>query len=272
MSSLIQESSLVRLAMNALQGVESALITVDKLSGLFCSDSADRTFHRISNLWTRSSSTLALGNLLKSIGQFGSIIFLIHKFVDYFIHLNPDAMSELEENFGKDSSENKELPKCKLSLVNQAFAVAVKKVLDGYISALNTLYASVSMRRALRNGDGGCLMDIGNAEITLLELYLHTKGLRIQMEALGNICHISDIALDFPVSSFEGLLVKANLVFADFPRGGSLLTLLYMQLKVRIAYGFHFCFKLLVTYILIVFLGGVLMPIVLSDSSNIMFI
>lgn len=227
--STLSESSLVRLAMNALQGIESALITVDKLSGLFCSDSADRTFHRISNLWTRSSSTLALGNLLKSIGQFGSIIFLLHKFVDYFIHLNPDAMSELEENRGKDS---KELPECKFSLVNQAFAIAVKKVLDGYVSALNTLHASISMRRALKNADGGCLMDVGNAEITLLELYLHTKGLRIQMEVLGNICHMSDIALGFPVSSLEGLIVKANLVFAEFPRGGSLLTLLYMQLKV----------------------------------------
>ncbi|XP_071912520.1 uncharacterized protein [Coffea arabica] len=228
----LSESSLVRLVLTALQGLESALIAVDQLSALFCSVSADRTFHRISSLWSRSSSTRSLGNLLKSIGQFGCIVFLLHKFVAYFSHLNADGDSGLQTTPKEVNGENKAQSEFKGSVVNQAFAVAVKKILDGYISALNTVHTSVSLRRNLKNSNGGCLTSVGDTEVTVLEVYLHTKGLRTQIEALGNICQICDTAYSFSLSSFEDLSAKANLEFANFPRGGTLLTFLYTQLKV----------------------------------------
>ncbi|CAH9072571.1 unnamed protein product [Cuscuta europaea] len=223
----VTESSLVRLALNSLQGVESALISIGKLSDSFCCDSADRSFHCIPSLWTRASSTLALGNLLKSIGRFGCIIFLLHKFVCYFTSSSADCNSGTDEIQGHNSS-------CQLSnhtLVNQAFAVAVGRVLDGYSSALNSLLSSVRFRRGSNAADGGCFTNVGHYEITILEVYLHTTGLRVQIEALGNICKMCDLALCFPELPFKDLLVKADLEFCNFPRSGALITFLYSQLK-----------------------------------------
>lgn len=227
-TSSISEPSLVRLIMNALQGAESSLISINKFSAMFCSQSADRSSHRISSFWTWSSSTLSLGNLLKSIGEFGLTVFLLYEFVHRF---NPYGKFEFDDPVKGNGSECLGRSECELSLVNQAFAVAVKKVLDGYISALNTIYASVTLRRTLKNRDGGCLVDIGNAEITLLEVYLHTQGLRTQMEALGNICCIYGIALKFSTSDLECLRLEANQEFSNFPRGANLLTYLYAHLK-----------------------------------------
>ncbi|CAH9115460.1 unnamed protein product [Cuscuta epithymum] len=223
----VTESSLVRLALNSLQGVESALISIGKLSDSFCCDSADRSFHCIPSLWTRASSTLALGNLLKSIGRFGCIIFLLHKFVCYFTSSSADCNSGTDEIQGHNSS-------CQLNnhtLVNQAFAVAVGRVLDGYSSALNSLLSSVRLRCGSNVADGGCLTNIGHSEITILEVYLHSTGLRVQIEALGNICKMCDLALCFPELPFKDLLVKAGLEFCNFPRSGALITFLYSQLK-----------------------------------------
>ncbi|ESQ38397.1 hypothetical protein EUTSA_v10029231mg, partial [Eutrema salsugineum] len=62
------ESSLVRLALNALQ--------------------ADRTTNKIPSLWHRLSSTDALGQILRNIGCFGSLVFLLRKFIDHFTSLN----------------------------------------------------------------------------------------------------------------------------------------------------------------------------------------
>ena len=87
---LLQEASLVRLAMNALQGVQSALISIEKISTAFCSDPADRTFHQIPSLWNRASSTHAQGKILKSIGCSGFLVFLLRRFVDYFRNSNMD--------------------------------------------------------------------------------------------------------------------------------------------------------------------------------------
>ncbi|CAI9105919.1 OLC1v1004952C1 [Oldenlandia corymbosa var. corymbosa] len=231
-TSNLSEASLVRLVMNALQGVESALVSVYEFSVLFCSESADRTFHRISSLWTRSTSTHALGNLLKSIGQFGCVIFLLQNFVEYFNHLNLNKDSG-SENISKEANEGtKRWAEDKFGVINQAFAVAVKKILDSYISSLNTLYASASLRCSLDNTDYGCLTSVGNSEVTVLEVYLHTSGLRTQIEALGNICQIYDLACSFSGESLQDLVVNANLEFAKFPRGANLLTFLYMQLKV----------------------------------------
>ncbi|KAG8388874.1 hypothetical protein BUALT_Bualt02G0170400 [Buddleja alternifolia] len=218
--------------MNALQGVESALMSIEKLSALLCYGSADRTSHRIPSVWSRCSSTSAVGNLLTSIGQFGCIIFLLRRFVNYFITPDFGGLGELEKNGKSDSFEEGKHPLRKHTLINQAFAISVRKVIDGYISALNTLSGSVSLRRFSKTNDGGCLTSIGHLEITLLEVYLHTTGLRTQIEALGNICNVNHLTVSFPVSSLEDMKTKENSEFGAFPRSGALLSFLYAQLKV----------------------------------------
>ncbi|KAL0459047.1 UNVERIFIED_CONTAM: hypothetical protein Slati_0531900 [Sesamum latifolium] len=231
-TSTVSEPSLVRLAMNALQGVESALISIEKLSALLHYSTADRTSNRIPSLWTRCSSTAAVGNLLTSIGQFGCIIFLLRRFVNYFTTPDFGGVRELDENPKSDSCEEGKYPLHNLTLINQAFAISVGKIIDGYISALNTLPASVSLRRFSKTNDGGCLASIGHSEITLLEVYLHTTGLRTQIEALGNLCNVNHLTVGFPVSSLEYLKTKADSEFSAFPKSGALLSFLYAQLKV----------------------------------------
>jgi gamma-tubulin complex component 6 len=239
----------VRLAMFALQGVQSALISIKQLSAAFCYEPADRTIHRIPSLWNRSSSTHALGKILNSIGCSGSIVFLLHNFVDYFTKSKLDESSmgkrgdnsEPERQNHHDSKEHdKNCPP--YSLVNHAFAVAVGKVLQGYLCALDTLYASVGFRRSSRSvgmplhesSMVGCLTSVVHSEITLLELYLHTKELRIQIEALGNICNLHNVARCFSASSFEDEIAKATFEFCNFCRGGDLLTYLYKLLQVSL--------------------------------------
>ncbi|XWS52751.1 hypothetical protein CRYUN_Cryun11dG0099100 [Craigia yunnanensis] len=247
-SSSVSEASLVRLALNALQGVESSLVSIEKLSAAFSSDPADRTFHQTPSLWNRSSSTHALGKILKSIGRSGFLVFLLRKFVDYFVNLNLNGNSySLEkgrensqaadnQNHGGHEVQEEEGPR--YSLVNQAFSVAVGKVLEGYICALDTLYASVNLRRSSKSVEvsscvsSGSLTSLVYSEITVLEVDLHTKELRTHIEALGNICNLHNLALCFSESSFEELIYKATMVFHNFFRGGDLLSYLYTQLKV----------------------------------------
>ncbi|XP_042002632.1 uncharacterized protein LOC121751889 [Salvia splendens] len=231
-TSTVSDPSLVRLAMNALEGVESALISIEKLSALLCCSSADRTSHRNPSLWSRSSSTVAIGNILISIGQFGCMIFLLRRFVDYFTNPDFDGVRDLKEKPNADSGEEGNSILHGFTLINHAFAISVGKVIDGYISALNTLSASVSLRRFLKTKDGGCLTNIGHSEMTLLGVYLHTAELRTQMEALGNLCNVDHLTDNFPVSSLEVLRAKPNSEFSAFPRSGSLLSFLYIQLKV----------------------------------------
>ncbi|KAG4198281.1 hypothetical protein ERO13_A05G076400v2 [Gossypium hirsutum] len=246
-SSSVSEATLVRLALNALQGVESSLCSIEKLSAAFFSDPADRTFHQTPSLWYRSSSTHALGKILKSIGRSGFLVFLLHKFEEYFTNLNlngnsfslrkgwENSQATDNQNHGGHKVQEEEGPK--YSLVNQAFSVAVGKVLEGYICALDTLYASVNVRHSksteVSTGvSSGCLTSVVYSGITLLEVYLHTKELRTQIEALGNICNLHDLALCFLESSFEELSYKATMGFHKFFRGGDLLSYLYTQLKV----------------------------------------
>ncbi|KAE8731579.1 Spc97 / Spc98 family of spindle pole body component, putative isoform 2 [Hibiscus syriacus] len=188
-SSSVSEAILVRLPLNALQGVESSLFSIEKISAAFCSDPADRTFHQTPSLWYRSSSTHGLGKILKSIGCSGFLVFLLQD----------------NQNHGGQKVQEEEGPK--YSLVNQVFSVAIGKVLEGYICALDTLYASVNV-------------------------FLHTKELRTQVEALGNICNLHNLAICFSEYSFEELSYKATLGFHNFFRGGYLLSYLYTQLKV----------------------------------------
>lgn len=158
----------MKLALSALQGVESAILTIQ-------------------NLADTHTTSLALSKILKSIGSSGFLVFHVFKFVDYF------RSYKLDEDGPP------------YSLVNQAFGVAVGKVLEGYISALNTLYASIALRH-----------HSSNSQLTLLELYLHTSNLRCQIEVLANLCNV-------PNQSGS---------FHKFFRGGDLLTYLYTQLQV----------------------------------------
>lgn len=244
---MFQEQSLVRLAMNALQGLESALISVEKLSAAFCSDPSDRTFHQIPSLWNRFSSTHALGKILRSIGCVGFLVFLLHKFVDHFTELGLDETCnqisnqlKLEKCKSNDDSEVRGKECARKSLVNQAFGVALRKILEGYTCALASLHVSVGLRRTSKVLDAhfhessveGCLMSVVHSEITLLEMYLHTRELRIQIEVLGNICNLHDIANCFSSLPFQDLNDKASSEFCNFHRGGDLLTYLYTQLQV----------------------------------------
>lgn len=125
------------------------------------------------------------------------------------------------------------------SLVNQAFSVAVKKVLEGYFCAFDTLLSSVKLRRAIKSPDACAkfsdgavnLMTAVHSEITVLEVYLHTKELRTHIESLGNICFPKFVDLGL---SREDLTVDAQLEFHNFPRGADLLTYLYVQLRVSL--------------------------------------
>ncbi|XP_008457080.2 uncharacterized protein LOC103496848 [Cucumis melo] len=245
--SSVSEASLVRLAMNALQGLESALISVENVSAAFCSDPSDRTFHQIPSLWNRSSSTHVLGKILRSIGCVGFLVFLLHKFVDHFTEMGIDEtfnqmsyQSKLEQCKSNDDSKVIERQRSQKSLVNQAFAVALKKILEGYTCALDSLHASVGLRRTSKEPDApflessveGCLMSVVHSEVTLLEMYLHTRELRIQIEVLGNICNLHNIANCFSLLPFQDLICKATSEFCNFHRGGDLLTYLYTQLQV----------------------------------------
>ncbi|XP_074351166.1 uncharacterized protein LOC141690318 isoform X2 [Apium graveolens] len=233
-TSTLSEASLVRLAINALQGVESALKSIDKICTVFFSDPADRTYHRIPSLWNRSLSTVALGRILKTICRSGYIVYQLLRFVYYFRTIEFDR--DLKEQKGSKFEDNNlwesgERPL--YSLVNQAFAVSVGKILEGYTSALDTLHASAVMRRLSKTFDmsssassrAGLLTSVAHSEVTLLEVYLHTEGLRTQIDVLGNLCKLHDIDLCLSASFIETK-------FSEFPIGGNLLTYLYSQLKV----------------------------------------
>lgn len=245
--------------MNALHGVESSLLSIKKVSAAFCSDPADRTFHQIPSLWNRCSSTHAQAKILNSIGYFGFMVFLIRKFVEYFTNPNIDDISmemrqpkysEVAQSQHHIDDDTQEKDRPPYSLTNHAYAVVVGKVIEGYICALDTLYASIHLRRSSgivdkpmqASPEAGCLTSVVYSDITLLELYLHTKELRTHIEALGNICNLHNIAICFSEYSFEGLIAKALFEFRNFCRGGDLLTFLYTQLQVSslLLYGVEF--------------------------------
>jgi len=228
--------------MNAMQGAKSSLVSIQRISAIFCSDPADRTFLHIPNLWNRASSTPALGNILKSIGCTASLVFLLRAFVDYYTNMNVDlSFGHNHHNsdvFQSQSHQGDTVPAQQLppfTLVNQAFAVAVGKVLEGYICGLDTIHTSVILRRSSTNVDltvPGCLKNVVHSEITLLEFYLHTKELRTQIEALASVCNLQKWALCFSDTAFEDLVTEATSEFRNFCRGGDLLTFLFSQLQV----------------------------------------
>ncbi|KAL0741381.1 hypothetical protein Bca4012_082894 [Brassica carinata] len=59
------------------------------------------------------------------------------------------ALGQILQNIGCFVGENEEANnKSCYTLVNQAFAIAVRKVLEDYISGLDTLCASVELKRS----------------------------------------------------------------------------------------------------------------------------
>lgn len=251
---------MVHLVVNALLGIKSSIMEIDKLAAIFSSSPADRTFHRVPTLWCRSLSTNALGKILKCISHSGLVVCLLQKFVNFYQCANRDVQQSEDKGEGSTSLEDTNFledllgspPNRKVvnmneiwmqppySLINQAFAVAVKKVLQGYFGALNTMQASVKLRRSAMTfeksvhiPDGSCGdTKISQSGITLLEVFLHTNELRTQIESLGNICfpRFADLAV-----SKEALTAETNIEFHNFPRGVDLLSYLYLQLRVSLS-------------------------------------
>ncbi|XP_059063441.1 uncharacterized protein LOC131067952 isoform X4 [Cryptomeria japonica] len=268
-ASEIPEFVLVRNALYALQGVESAVKNLENISNTFSSQPADRTSHSISSFWCRTSSTNALGKLLYIIAHAGQIYCQIGKFVAYFSGKRSnidETVESLTINKGDEvkGKRNRKHPKSKgnkskccmteeeivpegalassapFSLVNQAFAIALRCILQGYLAALNTLPASVAHRRSKKHdrkpqltsvssSEAGCLTSVVSQEITLLELYLHTGELRTHVQALGAICMLPGYRSVSEAVPVENDLV--NKAFQEFPRGADLLTYLYIQLQ-----------------------------------------
>ncbi|KAG8083047.1 hypothetical protein GUJ93_ZPchr0014g46776 [Zizania palustris] len=230
----VPDASLVRLALHALHGVKSSLDEIEELSVLFFSCPVDRTSHRVANVWSRSSSTTSAGNILKSIRDTGLAVFFLCKFVHFYLFQSRELDSRSREGHEHEvsDSEDSERP-APYSLVNQAFAAAVEKVIEGFFCSLNTLAASIKLRLLEGQPDVPFMTSDGSSynsssEVTLLEVYLHTEELRRHIKSLGNICfpRFAGLAL-----CQEGLTTDANLEFENFPRGTDLLSYLYVHLR-----------------------------------------
>uniref|UniRef100_A0A0E0DHA7 Gamma-tubulin complex component n=1 Tax=Oryza meridionalis TaxID=40149 RepID=A0A0E0DHA7_9ORYZ len=190
----VPDASLVRLALHALHGVKSSLDEIEELSVLFFSCPADRTSHRVANVWSRSSSTTSVGNILKSIRTTGLSVLFLCKFLHFYLFQSRELNGRGREGHEHEVSDSEETEQpAPYSLVNQAFAAAVEKVLEGYFCSLNTLPASIKLRRLEGQPDIPSMTPDGasynsNSEVTLLEVYLHTEELRRRIKSLGNIC------------------------------------------------------------------------------------
>uniref|UniRef100_A0A0E0M8H9 Gamma-tubulin complex component n=1 Tax=Oryza punctata TaxID=4537 RepID=A0A0E0M8H9_ORYPU len=228
------DSSLVRLALHALHGVKSSLDEIEELSVLFFSCPADRTSHRVANVWSRSSSTTSVGNILKSIRTTGLAVFYLCKFLHFYLFQSRELNGRSREGHEHEVSDSEETEQpAPYSLVNQAFAAAVENVLEGYFCSLNTLPASIKLRRLEGQPDIPSMTPDGasynsNSEVTLLEVYLHTEELRRHIKSLGNICFPKFAGLSL---CQEGLKTDSNLGFENFPRGTDLLSYLYAHLR-----------------------------------------
>ncbi|KAG2574069.1 hypothetical protein PVAP13_7KG325200 [Panicum virgatum] len=228
------DGDLVRLALHALYGVKSSLDEVDELFVLFSSNPADRTSNRVANVWSRSSSTMSVGHILKSIRSTGLAVFFLCKFVHFYLIQSRERNCASREKHECEDSDDKDTDQHRpFSLVNQAFAAAVEKVLEGYFCSLNTLPASVKLRRAVDQSDMPSKISDGascnsTSGVTLLEVYLHTEELRRHVKSLGNICFPKFAGLTL---CQEGLNTDANVEFENFPRGSDLLSYLYVHLR-----------------------------------------
>ena len=233
---VVQDDALVHLALHALYGVKSSLDEIEELSALFSSNPSDRTSNRVTNVWFRSSSTTSVGSILKSLRSTGLAVFFLHKFVHFYLFQSREMNCASREVHGQDDSDDKDIEQHRpYSLVNQAFAAAVNKVLEGYFCSLNTLPTSIRIRRSA--GQSGIPSKISDgmscnstSEVTLLEIYLHTEELRRHVKSLGNICFPKFAGVTL---CQEGLNTDANVEFENFPRGTDLLSYLYVHIRVR---------------------------------------
>lgn len=232
--SIIKDADLVRLALHALHGVKSSLDEIKELSVLFSLAPADRTSHRVANVWSRSSSTASVAHILNSICSSGLAVYFLCKFVHFYLFQSRETNCGSRERCGLDVCNDKDTdPPPPYSLVNQAFAAAVEKVLEGYFCSLNTLPPSIKLRRSEGQPDRPSIIPDrtshkSSSEATLLEVYLHTEELRRHIKSLGNICFPKFAGLTL---CQEGLTTDANLEFENFPRGTDLLSYLYVRLR-----------------------------------------
>ncbi|XP_051218592.1 uncharacterized protein [Lolium perenne] len=229
----VPDAALVRLALSALHGVKSSLDEIEELSVLFSSSPADRTSHRVANVWSRSSSTAAVGHILNSICSTGLAVFFLCKFVHFYLFQIREMKYGSREGHEHDVSDDTNTERPPYSLMNQAFAAAVEKVLEGYFCSLNTLPASVKLSRSVGQTNRPSIIPDrascnSSSEVTLLEVYLHTEELRRHIKSLGNICFPKFAGLSL---SEEGLTTDAKLEFENFPRGTDLLSYLYVRLR-----------------------------------------
>ncbi|CAL5069418.1 unnamed protein product [Urochloa decumbens] len=230
----VTDNDLVRLALHALYGVKSSLDEIDELFVLFSSNPADRTSNRVANVWSRSSSTTSVGHILKSIRSTGLAVFFLCKFVHFYLIQSRESNCASRERHEREDSDDKDTEQHRpFSLVNQSFAAAVEKVLEGYLCSLNTLPASIKLRRSVdKSGMPSKVSDGAScnstSEVTLLEVYLHTEELRRHAKSLGNICFPKFAGLTL---CQEGLNTDANVEFENFPRGTDLLSYLYVHLR-----------------------------------------
>ncbi|OEL35942.1 hypothetical protein BAE44_0003035 [Dichanthelium oligosanthes] len=229
----VTDDALVRLALHALYGVKSSLDEIDELFVLFSSNPADRTSNRVTNVWSHSSSTTSVGHILKSIRSTGLAVFFLCKFVQFYLIQSREVNRASRERHEREDSDDKDTEQHRpFSLVNQAFAAAVEKVLEGYFCSLNTLPASIKLRRSVdQSGMSSKISDgasCSTSEVTLLEVYLHTEELRRHVKSLGNICFPKFAGLTL---CQEGLNSDANVEFENFPRGTDLLSYLYVHIR-----------------------------------------
>ncbi|KAI5066435.1 hypothetical protein GOP47_0019059 [Adiantum capillus-veneris] len=278
----IREADLVSRCLYALQGIPVAVKELQLLAKFFYGQVADRSLHRLPSLWQRSLSTKALGKLLFVIVQAGWVRCQLDEFVHFFLdsksqgasisQLHRDLHSQTGSSDSRQGKKGKKKNKIRqkvnntgerdlglsppYSLVNQAFAKAVKSILQGHLAALNTLTDSVIHRRS---SDGshlfmfpcsdehpGAVIGLPVCDMTLLELHLHTHILRVQLQALASVCLYKGTAkaagsqewdehggwstgrdfVDFEKSSGSVIMD-----FTSFPRGANLLSFLYRQLQ-----------------------------------------
>mgnify|MGYP006889207689 FL=1 len=281
---ILQEAELVTKSLYALQGSPVAVQELQQLARLFSHQVTDRSSHRLSNLWQRSASTKALGKLLADMAQAGCIRMQLEEFVDFFLkpqkqNINLECfvagyeMPSLRdakvkrrgkvkvEQFHDARVNNEDLNSSPpYSLVNQAYARAVKTVLQGHSAALNTLTTSALCRRSAESCNyvslevldecvGAVICD--PCEMTLLELFLHTNKLRVQLHILAALClydinaknpgkgdfeDCGDWSIEVAFSAEDLPSTRAFMDFSAFPKGADLLTFLYKRLQVRLSF------------------------------------
>ncbi|ONM14898.1 Spc97 / Spc98 family of spindle pole body (SBP) component [Zea mays] len=131
----VTDDALIHLALHALYGVKTSLDEIEELSALSSSNPADRTSNRVPNVWLRSSSTTSMGSILKSFRSTGLAVFFLCKFVHFYLFQSREmncASREVHEH--EDSGDKDTKQHQPYTLVNQAFAAAVNKVLEGISS------------------------------------------------------------------------------------------------------------------------------------------